>query len=80
LFAENRVYSVLFARNKKLSDYGFPNLGAMPEIPDIPNRVVPMDQPTSPEWAKQERVDTSSHIVKRVDAPGTLLKAVGCTN
>jgi len=29
----------------------------MPEIPDIPTHAVPMDQPTSPEWAQQERWD-----------------------
>jgi hypothetical protein len=27
----------------------------MPEIPDIPTHAVPMDAPTSPEWAQQER-------------------------
>jgi hypothetical protein len=27
----------------------------IPDIPDIPTHVVPMDQPSSPEWAQQER-------------------------
>ena len=29
----------------------------IPGIPDIPTHVVPMDAPTSPEWAQQKRWD-----------------------
>ena len=38
----------------------------MPEIPDIPTHAVPIDQPTSPEWAQQERWDP---IIRQLCAP-----------
>jgi hypothetical protein len=38
----------------------------MPEIPDMPDHVVPMDQPTSPEWAKQKLWD---EIIRKLCKP-----------
>jgi hypothetical protein len=38
----------------------------IPDIPDIPTHVVPMDQPSSPAWAEQDRWDP---IIRRLCAP-----------
>jgi hypothetical protein len=38
----------------------------IPDIPDIPTHVVPMDAPTSPEWAQQDRWNG---LIRQICAP-----------